>query len=175
MEIWIRLQKFSSDLHVQKNCSQMSFTNISDSQRAFHKYLHENLLDSLLVSVGLFNFVCHSEMLAGRVDRQLKIQSVADWTSAYLNAHKLHIQSGTLYHIRAPRAEHPHWRFVRKVCHFWPGGNYSCFLFTPLNIAFTWWKIPCNYNHLSVLIIIVKIKIKKDNILVSKSPREHFV
>lgn len=37
MEIWIRLQKFSSDLHVKKNCPQTSLTNISYSQSAFHK------------------------------------------------------------------------------------------------------------------------------------------
>lgn len=54
MEICSRLQKFSSDFHMQENCSQTSFTNISYSQSAFHKYLCENWFDSFLVSADYF-------------------------------------------------------------------------------------------------------------------------
>ena len=53
MEIWIRLQKFSSDLFMQKNCPQTPFTNTSYSQSTLHKYLCENWLDSFLGSAGL--------------------------------------------------------------------------------------------------------------------------
>ena len=87
MEIWIRLQKFSSDLCVQKNCPQTPFTNTSYSQSTLHKYLCENWLDSFLDSAGLlananafFFFLCQDETLAGRVDKQLKTESLVDWT-----------------------------------------------------------------------------------------------
>lgn len=79
MEIWLRLQKFSSDLHVQKNYSQTSFTNISYSQSTLHKYLCENWFDSFLVSAGLLAysiFFClflSNETLAGGMDKQLKM------------------------------------------------------------------------------------------------------
>lgn len=78
MEIWIRLQKFSSDLHVQKNCSQTSFTNISYSQSIFHKYLCEKWFDSFLVSAGplaysIFKNFCQNETLAGGTDKRLKM------------------------------------------------------------------------------------------------------
>lgn len=82
MEIWIRLQQFSSDLHVQKNCSQTSFTNISYSQSASISIFVKTDL-TLLVSVGLLaysNFFCQNKMLACRVDEQLKNSVSCRWT-----------------------------------------------------------------------------------------------
>lgn len=145
MEIWIRLQQFS-DLHVQKNCSQTSFTNISYSQSASISIFVKTDL-TLQVSVGLLAysiFFCQNKMLACRVDEQFKNSVSCRLTpplhDTWILIGKLHIQSSTLYHIRAPTAKPPHWRFSRKVLVL-PSQEVlvlhcSCFLFILLTAAF---------------------------------------